>query len=137
MTLLHPKQITHQFLRYSLVGIASNAIGYSSYLILTSIGVGSVKGMTIVYAFACLASFAGNKQWTFGDVTRTRKLFPRYFAIQIIGYATNLFLLLLLHKWLGLPHQCVQLLAIALVATELFILSKYYVFRSSLNGTSP
>jgi putative flippase GtrA len=137
MTLLRPKQITHQFLRYSLVGIVSNAMGYSSYLIVTSIGVGSVKGMTIVYVCACLASFAGNKQWTFGDATRTRKLFPRYVAIQIFAYATNLFLLLLLHKRLGFPHQWVQLLAIAVVATELFILSKYYVFRGAQNGARP
>lgn len=134
MTLLRPKQITHQFLRYALVGIASNAIGYSFYLIFTSIGVGSVKGMTIVYVCACLASFAGNKQWTFGDATRTSKLFPRYVAIQFIGYATNLFLLLLLHKRLGFPHQWVQLLAMAVVATELFLLSKYYVFRGAQNG---
>lgn len=132
-----PRQVTRQFLRYSVVGIASNAIGYSSFLIVTSIGVSPVKGMTIVYICACLASFAGNKQWAFGDATQTRKLFPRYVAIQVIGYVTNLFLLLLLHKQLGFPYQWIQLLAFALVATELFILSKYYVFRGAQNRVRP
>ena len=134
MTFLLSRQITHQFLRYSLVGVTSNAVGYSFYLLVTSLGLGSVQGMSLVYACACLASFAGNKKWTFGDSTRARTIFPRYVAIQIVGYLTNLLLLLVFYKRFGLPHQCVQLLAIAVVATELFILSKYYVFRGAQSG---
>jgi putative flippase GtrA len=131
MTLLPSKQITHQFLRYSLVGAVSNAVGYSAYLLVTSIGLGPVQGMTLVYACACVASFVGNKKWTFGDKTRIRKIFARYVAIQIAGYLTNLLLLLVLHKQFGLSHQWVQLFAFAVVAAELFFLSKYYVFREA------
>ena len=128
------KPITHQFLKYSLVGVASNAIGFCFYLFVTSIGLGSIPAMSIVYACAGLASFAGNKKWAFGDNTRTSKIFPRYVVILITGYLTNLLLLLLLYRQFGLPHQWVQLIAIAVVATELFLLSKYYVFRGAQSG---
>lgn len=134
MILLPSKLIMHQFLRYSLVGVASNVVGYSFYLLVTSIGLGSIQGMSLVYACAGLASFAGNKKWTFGDNTRTSKIFPRYVAIQITGYLTNLLLLLVLYKQFGLPHQWVQLIAIAVVAIEMFLLSKFYVFRGAQSG---
>jgi putative flippase GtrA len=137
MTLLCTKQITSQFIRYSLVGIVSNVMGYSTYLFFTSNGVDSVMAMSILYSCACLASFSGNKHWTFVDTIHARKYFPRYVLIQIIGYLTNLSLLFLLHKQLGFPHQWVQLLAFPLVATELFILNKYYVFRGAQNGVKP
>jgi len=136
MILLPSKQITHQFLRYSLVGVVSNVVGYCFYLLVTSIGLGPVQGMSLVYACACVASFIGNKKWTFGDKTRIRKIFPPYAGIQIAGYLTNLLLMLVLYKQFGLPHQWVQLLAFAVVATELFLLSKYYVFRGTQNGAS-
>lgn len=76
-----------------------------------------------------MASFYGNKRWTFSVTGKSRSLFPRYVSIQIAGYVTNLGLLILFHKRLGFPHQAVQLVSIALVACELYLLSKYYVFR--------
>jgi len=90
--------------------------------------------MSLVYSSNCFVSFLGNKKWTFSDSTRAQKIFPRYVAIQIAGYLTNLMLLLVFYKRFGLPHQWVQLLAIVVVAIELFLLSKYYVFRGAQSG---
>lgn len=129
MTFLLSRKGAHQFIRYLLVGVASNAAGYCIYLLVTSIGLGPIQGMSLVYACACLISFFGNKKWSFGDTTRAREIFPRYVIIQMAGYLTNLFLLLVLHKQFGLPHQWVQLIALVVVAPQLFLLSKYYVFR--------
>lgn len=120
-----------QVLKYLSVGAASNAIGYGSYVLLTAIGLGSILSMSMVYAIACLLSFALNKNWTFACRSRNRLLLPKYVMAQVLGYVTNLMLLLILSQRLGLPHQIVQLLAIVVVATELFLLSKYYVFRAN------
>lgn len=129
MTFLLSRKGALQFIRYLLVGVVSNAVGYCIYLLVTSIGLGPIQGMSLVYVCACWISFVGNKKWSFGDTTRARKVFPRYVSIQIAGYLTNLLLLLVLHKQFGLPHQWVQLIALVVVAPELFLLSKYYVFR--------
>lgn len=136
MSLLQSRRMTRQFAKYVVVGLASNALGYSCYLIITSIGVGSELGMTLVYTSACMVSFFFNKRWTFADPTRSRMLLPRYVFIQIIGYLTNLLLLLVLYRRYGFPHQWVQLLAFVVVAVELFLLSKYFVFRGASIGAS-
>jgi len=126
----HLKRLQIQFLKYIAIGAVANSIGYGLYLLITWLGVGSILGMSMVYTSACIASFLGNKNWTFGDKSKNRRLLPRYLVIQSIGYLTNLFMLLVLYQSLGIPHQLVQLLAIAVVAIELFLLSKYYVFRA-------
>lgn len=125
-----------QLLRYTVVGSGANLLGYGAYVALTSLKVGPIFAMSIVYTAACLASFLGNKNWTFRNRGRTKRLLPKYFAIQIIGYLTNLAMLVILSRVLGFPHQWVQLFAIFVVAVELFVLSKYYVFRATKIGVS-
>lgn len=134
MQLLLSRQAIQQLYRYLMVGAGSNAVGYGIYLLITWLGVAAIQGMTLVYLCACSASFIGNKRWTFEDRTRNRMLLPRFAYMQIVGYFTNLFLLLVLYRHFGLPHQCVQLLAMVVVAIELFLLSKYYVFREANDG---
>jgi len=131
MSLSSFKKIAPQFFRYALVGVGSNAIGYGLYLLITSIGFGSIQGMSLVYITACLISFVGNKRWTFADPSRSKSLLPRYFFSHIAGYLSNLLLLLAFHVQFGLPHQWVQLFAAIFVAIELFLLNKYYVFGDS------
>ena len=125
------KHLQIQFLKYLAIGAAANSIGYGLYLLITWIGVSSILGMSMVYTSACIASFWVNKIWTFGDKTEHRSLLPRYLFIQFIGYLTNLLMLLVLSQSLGIPHQLAQLLAIVIVAIELFLLSKHYVFRAA------
>ena len=55
-----------QLLRYGLVGIASNALAYVSYLALTGAGMGHLSAMTLVYALATLLTFLFNRRWSFG-----------------------------------------------------------------------
>jgi len=124
-------QFQTQFIKYIAIGAGTNSLGYGIYLLITWLGVGSIVGMSMVYASACLASFIGNKNWTFGAKTRSRKLLPRYLVVQLAGYLTNLALLLVLYGSLRVPHQLVQLLAMVVVAIELFLMNKYYVFRVS------
>lgn len=117
-----------------MVGVASNALGYLAYLFLTSTRIGSIQAMSYVYFSSCLVSFLGNKNWTFGDSSQTRKILPRYIFIQVLGYLTNLLLLMVFYRLLGFPHQWVQFFAISVVAIELFILSKYYAFSGGQSG---
>lgn len=137
MQLLQSRQSIQQFYRYLVVGAGSNAIGYGMYLLITWLGVGALLGMSIIYLCACLVSFAGNKRWTFASRSNSIALLPRYVCMQIAGYLTNFLLLLVLYKHLGFSHQVIQLLAMFVVAIELFLLSKYYVFREANDGVGP
>jgi len=128
MELLRSSQQIKQLFRYLVVGAGANFLGYSIYLVITSAGIDSLLGMTLIYLSACLASFVGNKRWTFSDKSKGIVVLPRYICVQIAGYLTNLFLLLALSRYLGFAHQAVQLVAIVVVAIEVFLLSKYYVF---------
>lgn len=73
-------------------------------------------------------TFAANKLWTFKSDALLSRTLLKYIAIQFFGYATNLVLLTGLHYVMGVPHHLAQLLSIAIVAIELFALSRYYVF---------
>lgn len=84
--------------------------------------------MTLVYIIASVIAFTANRSWTF----RSRKSFNtsalKYALCQIIGYTTNLVILSWLYYTLGVPHQAAQLVGMAVVAIELFLLNRYYVF---------
>ena len=137
MQLLQLRQSIQQFYRYLVVGAGSNAIGYGIYLLITWLGVGALLGMSVIYLCACLVSFVGSKHWIFASRSNSMALMLRYVCMQIVGYLTNYFLLLVLCKRLGFSHQVIQLLAMVVVAIELFLLSKFYVFREANDGVGP
>jgi putative flippase GtrA len=118
-----------QFLRYLCVGVLSNGIAYGVYIVITQFGLAPVTGMSITYLIAAMASFAANKGWTFRSSARISRSALRYILCQLLGYGTNLIFLSWLYFVLGVPHQVAQLVGIGLVAVELFLLNRYYVFN--------
>lgn len=118
-----------QFLRYAVVGLASNAVLYAAYVALTSIGVEPKLAMTILYAMGVLQTFVFNKRWSFRHAGKHGPAFVRYCAAYAFGYAVNLLALLLLVDRLGYPHQLVQAFMILSLAVMLFVLQKFWVFR--------
>jgi len=117
-----------QFVRYAVVGLASNAFGYLLYLALTHLGMGHKLAMSLLYAVGVLQTFVFNKRWSFrfdGDATPA---LVRYATAYALGYIINLSALLLLVDQMGLPHQWVQGVMIVLVALLLFVAQRYWVF---------
>lgn len=119
-----------QVIRYIIIGALSNLFGFLVYLAITSNGLYSIYSMTIVYVAATLVSFVGNKQWTFASNGRSNKCFQKYVVVQTSGYLTNFLLLSILCGKFGFPHQKIQFLAMLIVASQLYLLRKYYVFNS-------
>lgn len=118
-----------QLSRYVVVGLMSNAIGYLLYLLLTTLGLGHKTAMTLLYVIGTLQTFIFNKRWTFEHDGATRTALIRYIVAYAFGYLLNLFVLLVLVDRLGLPHQWVQGLMIFTLATMLFLLQRYWIFR--------
>ena len=120
-----------QFARYAVVGLASNAIGYLLYLLITRLGVGHKTAMTGLYALGVLQTFVFNRSWSFRHRGRVAAAAIRYALAYAAGYVINLVaLLVLVDRW-HLPHELVQGGAIVFLAVLLFLLQRYWVFRGS------
>ena len=122
------REIVRQFMKYLSVGGISNLLAYVVYISIVLLGFGPIASMTVVYVVAGSFSFVANKAWTFQSQVRTGSALVKYIVALVVGYVTNLALLSGLHYGLGLPHEIAQLVGIGVVAIELFLLSRYFVF---------
>ena len=125
-----------QLIRYGVVGLASNALGYVLYLAITSAGVEHKLAMTLLYAVGVAQSFMFNKRWSFRHGGAHGPAFVRYCIAYAIGYVINLVALIVLVDKGGYPHQVVQGVMILIMAALLFLLQKFWVFRHS-GGSAP
>jgi putative flippase GtrA len=126
----------HQMIRYAIIGIASNLVGYMAYLLLTFFLVGPKIAMTLVYLTGASVGYFGNRQWTF---THKGKMLPallKYSLAHAFGYAINFILLYVFVDRLLYPHQAVQLVAILVVAGILFFVFKKFVFANTPRAIS-
>lgn len=120
-----------QILRYGIVGLASNGLGYLAYLALTAFGLPPKLTMTGLYATATAIAFFGNRRFTFGDGGRIGPAALRFIAVYAVGWVVNLLILIVFADQLGHPHWLVQGIAILVVAGLLFALQRRFVFRQS------
>jgi putative flippase GtrA len=121
-----------QLTRFASVGIASNLLLFLGYLSLTRIGVGHKTSMTLVYCLGISATFVANRSWSFGHRGMAHSAFARYVISYALGYILNLGFLWITVDRLRFPHQGAQAVAIVLVALNLFVLHKYWVFAPSV-----
>jgi len=119
-----------QAVRFAVVGLASNLVLYLVYLGITAAGLGPKLAMSLVYAIGVMQTFVFNKRWTFNHEGRVDAAFLRYVAVYAGGYAANLLVLAWLVDGMGLPHQIVQGVMILVLAACIFLLQKFWVFRS-------
>lgn len=123
-----PLAVHKQFVRYALVGLASNAFGYLLYLALTYLGMGHKLAMSLLYGIGVLQTYFFNKKWSFRFDGAATPALVRYAAAYALGYIVNLSALMLLVDQMGLPHQWVQGAMIVVVAVMLFLAQRYWVF---------
>jgi len=121
-----------QLIRYGLVGVVSNMVIYFVYLLITYLGVGPKKAMTVVYIIGVFIGFVANYKWTFTHRGSTTQTAVRYAVASLLGYLLNFTILFIFVDRLGYIHQWVQAVGIIVVAGFLFMLFKYYVFRENI-----
>lgn len=120
-----------QLLRYGVVGVASNLLGYGAYLLLTGSGATPKITMTLLYVVGVAVGYVGNRRLTFDYHGGHRGPVARYLVAHLLGYLLNFSALWLFVDRLGWPHQIVQALAIPLVAVFLFVALRHFVFGGS------
>jgi putative flippase GtrA len=119
-----------QFARYAIVGLVSNAVAYLLYLALTAAGMEYKLAMTLLYGLGVAQTFLFNKRWSFQHGGMHGPTFLRYCVTYGLGYCINLFALLVFVERLGYPHQLVQGVMVLTLAVMIFLLQKFWVFRS-------
>lgn len=118
-----------QFIRYVVVGLASNAVIYVVYLALTQLGMGPKLAMSLLYCLGVLQTFVFNKTWSFRFEGAATPALVRYATVYAMGYVIQFLALMLLVDRMGLPHQWVMGVLILFMALLLFIAQKFWVFR--------
>ena len=120
----------NQLLRYGLVGLATNFVGYCVYLLITHLGATPKITMSVLYGVGVSISFFGNRSLTFADSGNLLTSGTRFIIAHSCGYLINLAMLIVLVDKLGYPHQWVQVIAIFVVAAFLFIVIRVFVFKN-------
>ena len=64
-----------EFLRFGLVGLATNGAAYSIYLLLTGPGVERLHALIVTYMYSILQSFFLNQVWSYRDDGRRGRHF--------------------------------------------------------------
>lgn len=119
-----------QFIRYVVVGLASNAVIYLVYILLTRLGMGPKLAMSLLYGIGVLQTFVFNRKWSFKFRGAVKPALVRYFVSYAVGYVVNFLALMLLVDLAGMDHQIIQGLMIFVVAALLFVAQRYWVFPS-------
>jgi putative flippase GtrA len=119
-----------QLLRYGVVGVANNLLGYLLYLLVTSLGGTPKLTMSVLYAMGAAIGYLGNRRLTFRHRGSHWRSGLRYALVHATGYLLNLSILSLFADRYGYPHQLVQAAAIFAVAAYLFLAFKLFVFTT-------
>ena len=118
------------FIRFGIVGVASNGMLYVMYLALVGLGdLQPVVAATAAWVVGVASTFIVNRSWTFGHDGPPRSAFIRYGVLYASAYLLNMALLLLLVEQAGWPHQLVQGVLVLLFGLCLFLGQRFWVFR--------
>jgi putative flippase GtrA len=118
-----------QFVRYVIVGVASNVVLYLLYLLVTGLGMNYKLAMSLLYALGVVQTFIFNKRWSFAHGGAGETAFRRYVMTYASGYVLNLVTLTALVELGGVPHQIAQGCIFVALALLLFLAQKYWVFE--------
>lgn len=127
------QQSIRPMLRYIVVGLATNSLGYGLFLLATYLDVEPKVAMSFLYALGASLGFFGNRLWSFAYKGNWFGSGLRYIIAHTCGYLINFIMLFMFVDKLGYPHQLVQAIAIGVVACFLFVTFRYFVFPKENN----
>ena len=118
-------------LRFLIVGASNNAAMYGLFVLLSLLGVAAIPAATLTYALGMVISFALHRRWTFAHTGNPRSAVVRFLIANLGGYAVNVAILWVFVTQLRMPQLVVQLVAVVVVASLLFVVMRAWVFRAA------
>lgn len=119
-----------ELIRYGVVGVTHNLLGYLVYLLVTWLGADPKVAVAILYPIGTTVSYLANRRWTFNHKGEVSQSMARYVSMHLFGYCLNLAIIVVGVDVLAFPHQLVQLFATGFLATLFFIMSKFLIFNA-------
>lgn len=123
--------LLRQVIRYGIVGVLNNLLGYLIYLFVTFVGIDPKIAVTILYPASAATGYFAHFKYSFSSRRAHGSAAARYVLAHCVGYGVNVSMLYVFSDRMGFPHQAVQAAAIFLVAGILFLLFRYFVFPHS------
>ena len=120
--------VISQMLRYGVVGIMNNFLGYLIYLAVTWFWLEPKLAVTLIYPVGSVTAYFGHAKYVFRFQGKHGYGLLRYIIAHSFGYAINLTLLYVFTDLYGYPHQAVQACAVVVVGGVLYLLFRYWVF---------
>jgi putative flippase GtrA len=117
-----------QVIRYGVVGVLNNILGYGIYLVITLLGVDPKLTISLLYPIGAITAYFGHSKYSFAYAEKGLGAPLRYVIAHTISFSLNLLMLYLFWQLAGWPHQLIQAVAILVCAGVLFLLFKYFVF---------
>lgn len=117
-------------MRYAIAGLLLNAFGYTLYLGIAWLSGSPGLAVSICYPIGVLIGYLVHARYSFQYSAERSDGLLRFIVAHVGGYLSNLAILWIGVDVLSYPHQVVQLLAIFIVAAQLFVVFKFLVFRS-------
>lgn len=118
----------YQLIRYGVVGLINNLIGYLIYLVVTFFWLEPKLAVTLFYPIAAFIGYFSHFKYSFSYQGKHGFAVIRYGIAHFIGYSINFIMLLVLVDKFKFPHQAIQALAIFVVAFALFLMFRFFVF---------
>ncbi|SMQ68501.1 Putative flippase GtrA (transmembrane translocase of bactoprenol-linked glucose) [Agreia sp. VKM Ac-1783] len=118
-------------LRFGAIGGLNNLLSYGIFVALTRAGMPSIGAATITYATGMVVSYLANRTFTFRHSGNTRRSVLQFIVVNIAGYALNVAILALFVELIGWNALVVQLGAIVIVATGIYLGMRFWVFRTT------
>ncbi len=122
--------IFYQMLRYGIVGLLHNLLGYVLYLFVTFFWLDPKVAITLFYPIGAVIAYVGHGKYVFSDKKMSAFTALRYALTYALGYLVNFLMLFVFVDKLHYPHQAIQALSIIVVAGFVFLLLKYFVFST-------
>lgn len=117
-----------QVVRYGVVGVLNNLLGYLIYLLITWFWLDPKVAVTLMYPIGAVTAYFGHARYSFAYSGSPSHGIIRYAIAHVIGYGANIGMIYVFSDRLGYPHQLVQAAAIVAVAGILYLLFRYFVF---------
>jgi putative flippase GtrA len=123
--------LSKQLVRFILVGLASNAVAFVTYLIMAEL-VRPIVAMSVLYGIGFVISFIGNKSFTFNSSANVVKTAMRFTLMHSVLFSLQY----IIHNYfvlsLGMPHQVVQVGSVVIMGVLSYVISRKLVFITTV-----
>lgn len=122
-----------QFVRYAIVGLVTNFIGYSIFLLLMRVGIGHKQSMSILYLVSTGIGFLGMRNWVFKNKQNFYFTAVKFFTIYFIGYLVSIAVIMEFVDVCGYSSWFIQAGLILILPFYFFTALKWFVFTNPVS----